>query len=94
MGLPAGHSSGSIPDLEALPQPVRALYEGAFGEATGHLFLAAAPFAMLAFVCVLFIREVPLRNTLDREAPAIAHNGPVQDHAQYEPTDRPEALAR
>jgi hypothetical protein len=77
MGVTAGHSTGSIPDLDALPAPIRALYESAFGEATGHLFLVAAPFALLALVCVLFIREVPLRTTLDREDPAIAHNGPV-----------------
>lgn len=77
MGITAGHSTGSIPDLDALPAPVRALYESAFGEATGHLFLVAAPFALLALVCVLFIREVPLRTTLDREEPAIEQNGPV-----------------
>jgi EmrB/QacA subfamily drug resistance transporter len=69
MGVDGGHSTGSIPDLDALPAPVRSLYETAFGEATGHLFLTAAPFALLAFVCVLFIQEVPLRTTLERELP-------------------------
>jgi EmrB/QacA subfamily drug resistance transporter len=77
LGIPAGHSTGSIPDLDSLPAPVRAIYEASFGEATGHLFLVAAPFALLALVCVLFIREVPLRTTLDRAEPEIAHNGPV-----------------
>jgi EmrB/QacA subfamily drug resistance transporter len=74
MGVSGGHSTGSIPDLDALPAPVRALYETAFGDATGHLFLVAAPFALLALVCVLFIREVPLRTTLDRAEPDIKHN--------------------
>ncbi len=86
LGIEGGHSTGSIPDLDTLPAPVRSLYEGAFGEATGHLFLVAAPFALLAFVCILFIREVPLRTTLDREpdhmpehdASAIGNNDPVQ----------------
>lgn len=64
MGVDTSHQSGSIPDLADLPAPVRALYETSFGEATGHLFLVAAPFAILAFVCVLFIKEVPLRTTL------------------------------
>ena len=77
LGIPAGHSTGAIPDLDTLPAPVRALYETAFGDATGHLFLVAAPFALLALVCVLFIREVPLRTTLDRAEPAISHNDPV-----------------
>src|SRR4051794_12854070 len=69
MGVDTSHQSGSIPDLGSLPAPVRTLYETAFGEATGHLFLTAAPFAFLAFLCVLFIKEVPLRTTLDRELP-------------------------
>jgi EmrB/QacA subfamily drug resistance transporter len=73
MGIDTSHQSGSIPDLGALPGPVRTLYETAFGEATGHLFLTAAPFAILAFVCVLFIKEVPLRTTLDREVPQNAN---------------------
>jgi uncharacterized membrane protein len=69
MGVDTTGQSGSIPSLGSLPAPVRALYESAFGEATGHLFLTAAPFAVLAFICVLFIQEVPLRTTLDHELP-------------------------
>ena len=84
LGIPAGHSTGSIPDLDSLPAPVRALYETAFGDATGHLFLVAAPFALLALVCVLFIREVPLRTTLDRAEPASSHNDPVPS-TQHDP---------
>jgi EmrB/QacA subfamily drug resistance transporter len=67
----ATHQTSQIPVLSALPAPVRALYESAFGEATGHLFLIAAPFAMLALVCVLFIREVPLRTTIQRDDEAV-----------------------
>ena len=59
------HESHSIPDLTTLPAPARAIFEHAFGEATGHLFLVALPFAVLALVAVLFIEEVPLRTTLD-----------------------------
>jgi len=62
-----GHESGTIPDLSTLPEPVRAVFEQAFGEATGHLFLVAVPFAALALLCVVFIREVPLRTTIMRE---------------------------
>jgi MFS family permease len=68
MGLPSGgHRSHDIPDLAALPEPVRELFQHAFGEATGHLFLVALPFAAVALVCVIFIREVPLRTTILRE---------------------------
>jgi EmrB/QacA subfamily drug resistance transporter len=66
----SGHQSHSIPDLDTLPAPVRAVFEHAFGASIGELFLVAMPFAMLALVCVLFIREVPLRtsNLPEREA--------------------------
>lgn len=70
-----GGGHGAIPDLTTLPAPVRELFEQAFGEATGHLFLVALPFAVLALVCVLFIREVPLRTTVLRDdelAPDVA----------------------
>ncbi len=59
--------SQSIPDMSALPAPVRTVFEHAFGDATGHIFLLATPFAVLAFVAVLFIREVPLRTTIERQ---------------------------
>jgi Na+/melibiose symporter-like transporter len=62
----AAGDSHSIPDLSTLPEPVRALFEHAFGAATGHIFLIATPFAVLALVCVLAIREVPLRTTVQR----------------------------
>ena len=84
LGIEGGHSTGTIPDLATLPAPVRALYETAFGEATGHLFMVAAPFALLAFVCILFIREVPLRTTLDHEEAAIGNNDPVQAEGRTE----------
>ena len=63
------HESHSIPDLGALPGPVRDLYEHAFGTAIGHIFLIAVPFAILALVCVLFIKEVPLRTTVGDPEP-------------------------
>ena len=61
-----GHQSHEIPDLRTLPAPVRDVFEHAFGTSTGELFLIAAPFALLALVAVLFIREVPLRTTIER----------------------------
>jgi EmrB/QacA subfamily drug resistance transporter len=69
MGVHPGasdHGSSSIPDLTTLPAPVRAIFESAFGDATGRIFLYATPFALVAFVAILFIREVPLRTTIER----------------------------
>jgi MFS family permease len=77
MGLPTdGHQSHDIPDLSTLPEAVRALFQHAFGEATGHVFLVALPFAALALVCVLFIREVPLRTTILREDEVVPEEMP------------------
>jgi EmrB/QacA subfamily drug resistance transporter len=84
LGIEGGHSTGAIPDLATLPAPVRAVYESAFGEATGHLFMVAAPFALLAFVCILFIREVPLRTTLDHEEAGIGNNDSVRVEGRVE----------
>jgi hypothetical protein len=52
--------------MATLPAPVRAVFEHAFGTATGHIFLVATPFAVLALLAVLLIREVPLRTTIER----------------------------
>ena len=62
----SGGDSTTIPDMATLPAPVRAIFESAFGDATGRLFLIAAPCAAVALVAVLFIREVPLRTTIER----------------------------
>lgn len=60
---PSGQRSHAIPDLSTMPAPVRAVFEHAFGASIGELFVVSLPFAVLALVCVLFIREVPLRRT-------------------------------
>lgn len=63
----SGQGGGAtVPDLATLPAPVRTVFETAFGDATGHIFLVAGPFAVVALVAVLFIREVPLRTTIER----------------------------
>ncbi|MGW0839483.1 MFS transporter [Streptomyces sp. NPDC002787] len=60
-GSSTGH--GEIPDLDALPAPIRTVIESAYGHGIGDVFLYAAPFAALALVFSFFIREVPLKTT-------------------------------
>lgn len=60
-GSSTGH--GEIPDLDALPTPIRTVIESAYGHGIGDVFLYAAPFAVLALVFSFFIKEVPLRTT-------------------------------
>jgi EmrB/QacA subfamily drug resistance transporter len=52
---------GTLPDVHTLPAPIRAVVESAYGHAAGDIFLAAAPFALIALIAVSFIKEVPLR---------------------------------
>ncbi|MEC3995518.1 MDR family MFS transporter [Actinacidiphila sp. DG2A-62] len=58
----AAGASGGIPDVDTLPAPVRGVVEGAYGHGVADVFLYAAPCALVAFILVLFIKEVALRN--------------------------------
>ncbi|GHB55453.1 MFS transporter [Streptomyces umbrinus] len=60
----AGSSTGgSIPDMDALPAPLRTVMESAYGHGIADVFLIAGALALLAFLVTLFIKEVPLRTS-------------------------------
>lgn len=73
LGATATSGGSSLPDLTTLSAPVRLVVQSAYGHATGDVFLYAAPFALLAFVSVLFIREVALRTSNDAPPAATAN---------------------
>jgi EmrB/QacA subfamily drug resistance transporter len=75
----AQQSTGHIPDLSTLPGPFRTLYETSFGEAFGHIFLVATPFALAALLCILFIKEVPLRTTIQKDVESLEAQGERAD---------------
>ncbi|MEU1127892.1 MDR family MFS transporter [Streptomyces sp. NPDC005899] len=56
-----GGGSHAIPDLATLPAQARQVVEQAYGDATADIFLVGAPFAVLALVAVLFVKEKPLK---------------------------------
>ncbi|XVV38370.1 MDR family MFS transporter [Streptomyces sp. CA-100214] len=56
---------GSLQDVHALPAPLAAVIEDAYGHATGNIFLIASPIALIALIAILFIHEVPLRTAVD-----------------------------
>ncbi|ADU07153.1 MULTISPECIES: MDR family MFS transporter [Micromonospora] len=71
LGIPAsGPGGGGLPDVHTLPGPIRTVVEAAYGHAAGDIFLAAAPFGLLALVAVVLIREVPLRRSNAEPVPA------------------------
>ncbi|GGZ17239.1 hypothetical protein GCM10010387_07370 [Streptomyces inusitatus] len=59
---PGEIGGGAFPDLAALPEPVRAVLESAYGHGVADVFLYSAPFALVACVVTLFIKEVPLKS--------------------------------
>jgi len=64
LGIDAGSSglSGDIPDVSTLPGPIKDVVEHAYGDGIAEIFLVAAPLALIAFLAVLFIKEVALGN--------------------------------
>jgi EmrB/QacA subfamily drug resistance transporter len=54
-------AEGGIPDVAALPSPVRGVVESAYGHGIADVFLYAAPLALVSFLLIVFVKEVPLR---------------------------------
>ncbi|MEU9862005.1 DHA2 family efflux MFS transporter permease subunit [Streptomyces sp. NPDC047971] len=61
-GMAGGGSGGGIPDMDKLPAPIRTVMEDAYGHGVADVFLYAAPFALIAFLVTLFIKEVALKS--------------------------------
>ncbi len=63
LGIPAGaigNSGTAIPNIAALPEPVRTAVESAYGEAVGFVFLIAAPLALVTIIAIAFLPNRPL----------------------------------
>ncbi|PRY17106.1 MFS transporter [Kineococcus rhizosphaerae] len=70
-------SSTGVPNLDAIPEPVRSIVQSAYGSSIADVFLIAAPFALVAFLITLFFKERALRTGEDggqdaAKAPAAA----------------------
>ena len=53
--------SGDIPDMDQVPEPLRGVLESAYGHGIADVFLIGACAALVAFLLVVFIKEVPLQ---------------------------------
>ncbi|MEU9185431.1 MFS transporter [Streptomyces sp. NPDC048484] len=80
-GAAASGSSGNIPDMDALPAPLRTVMESAYGHGIADVFLIAGAVALIAFFVTLFIKEVPLRTS-----GGLAQAAEAQAEAQAEAT--------
>lgn len=65
MGSGAGGSAGSTLDVGSMPPPVQGIVRSAYGEAIGDVFVIGAAVAVITLLAVVFIKETPLRSTLD-----------------------------
>ncbi|EGD41449.1 drug resistance transporter, EmrB/QacA subfamily [Nocardioidaceae bacterium Broad-1] len=54
-------TSGEIPDMDKVPEPLRSVLESAYGHGIADIFLVAAGAAVIALLFVVFIKEVPLK---------------------------------
>ncbi|GAB3151528.1 MDR family MFS transporter [Micromonospora sonneratiae] len=86
-GGDSGGGEAKVPDLSKLEGPILKIVQDVYGIATAELFLIGAPFAVLALIAVLFIKEKPLHTTSGSErlaqeeaAEAAAAAGPVLKH--------------
>ncbi|BCW43813.1 MFS transporter [Arthrobacter sp. StoSoilB5] len=65
-GIPVqGGSSGASMDLADMPAPIAEIMRAAYGDATAQIFLISAIISVVALLAVLFIKERPLRRTVD-----------------------------
>ncbi|MFC8449063.1 MFS transporter [Kitasatospora sp. NPDC057223] len=72
LGVASAGGDGSLPDVRTLPAPIAHVIEGAYGHATGGVFLIAAPVALIALIAMVFIKETPLRTGQEPVRPATA----------------------
>ncbi|MER7112139.1 MFS transporter [Streptomyces sp. NPDC000229] len=84
-----GTGGGGIPDLDALPGPIRTVMETAYGHGVADVFLYSAPFALLAFLVTLFIKEVALKSHAEPE-PETEHTTETEPVTEREPGTEPE----
>lgn len=69
-GIPVSGGAGASLDLADMPEPVREIMRAAYGDATAQIFMVSAIVGLVAFVAILFIKEEPLRRTVDIASPA------------------------
>ena len=81
--VPTGGGAGAeLPNPATLPPPVRQIVQDAFGHGIGDVFLAATPFALLALLAVLFVKEVTLQTTSAIERDAVPRTSRLGSEAR------------
>jgi EmrB/QacA subfamily drug resistance transporter len=79
-----GGSAGTSMDLAHMPEPVRDIMRAAYGDATAEVFLISAAIGLVALIAVLFIKERPLRRTVEIQPAERAAQGRGEVPSQRE----------
>lgn len=58
----SGMSGAGLSNLHELPAPIQTMVRASYGDATARIFMISAIISVIAFVAILFIREVKLRD--------------------------------
>jgi len=75
-------SSGTLPEVRLLPEPVRSIIEDFYAQAISHAFLIGIPLAVISLIAILFLPNRPLTTmTTSERAHADAAKGGAVDGA-------------
>ena len=91
----ASGGSGSLLDVSSLPGPIQEIVRHAYGDATGRIFVIAAGAAVVSLLAVLFIREVPLRQTvaMRNDDQGVEAGAPSYQEISDDPAERAAVVA-
>ncbi|SKC80868.1 MFS transporter [Krasilnikoviella flava] len=83
----AAGGSGEIPDMDQVPEPLRGILESAYGHGIADVFLIGACAALVAFLLVAFIKEVPLqtKGAMEQSAAEEAGAAATESEEAYVP---------
>ncbi|WP_027347148.1 MDR family MFS transporter [Hamadaea tsunoensis] len=74
--LPGG-GDAAVPDLKTLNPAILSIVQDIYGKATAELFLLGTPFAVLALLTVVFIKEKPLHTLSGNDRLAAEQQAPM-----------------
>lgn len=74
-------SSGTLPEVRLLPEPVRSIIEDFYAQAISHAFLIGIPLAVISLIAILFLPNRPLTTmtTTERAQADAAKAAPADD---------------
>lgn len=59
--------SGSLPQVSAMPEALRVIFEDVYAQGISHSFLILVPFAVVSLIAIVFLPNVPLTRMTNRE---------------------------